>query len=369
MCWPGAATPPTRPSHRGGPRGHRALQRRHRRRRLPRLLRRQDQEGQHHRRPRDGARGRSPDGLHRPATGQPWRSTPPSTPGCRSGRPGTPALWARPSRGGARGPSAQRCTGERLAPDGFVVDQTFHDQTAANAARFAHVPRHGAVFLPGGQPPAVGSTFRNPDMARPTARCAPRESARSTAAARASDRRRGAAPVRRTRRQRHGRPADPAPTSRRTGRSSRRRSPRPTAAWTSTGCPSPSSGGIAVAEILNLLEAYDKQHRRPPSSLERAVPALVLRGERDGVRRPQPLGRRRPRRAGQRADVEGSPPSGPACSHRPRHDRDRSPYGSPDGSLRRVPGLRRPARRAARGPVARPTWSPPTSGATSPPTP
>ena len=52
-------------------------------------------------------------------------------------------------------------------PSGFVVDQTFYDQTAANARPGSRkFPATAAVFLPGGQPPAVGSTFRNPDMAK-----------------------------------------------------------------------------------------------------------------------------------------------------------------------------------------------------------
>ncbi|WP_030451179.1 gamma-glutamyltransferase [Herbidospora cretacea] len=53
-----------------------------------------------------------------------------------------------------------------LARRGFPVDQTFHDQTAANAARFADFTSTAALYLPGGAPPPVGSTFRNPDLAR-----------------------------------------------------------------------------------------------------------------------------------------------------------------------------------------------------------
>ncbi|GAA4579346.1 gamma-glutamyltransferase [Planotetraspora phitsanulokensis] len=52
------------------------------------------------------------------------------------------------------------------ARDGFVVDQTFYDQTAQNAARFADFTSTAALYLPGGQPPPVGSVFRNPDLAR-----------------------------------------------------------------------------------------------------------------------------------------------------------------------------------------------------------
>ncbi|MDQ3761111.1 MAG: gamma-glutamyltransferase family protein, partial [Actinomycetota bacterium] len=52
-------------------------------------------------------------------------------------------------------------------PDrGFAVDATFSQQTADNAARFAHFTSTAALFLPGGRPPAMGSTLRNPDLAR-----------------------------------------------------------------------------------------------------------------------------------------------------------------------------------------------------------
>ncbi|MFC5908405.1 gamma-glutamyltransferase [Streptacidiphilus monticola] len=86
--------------------------------------------------------------------------------GLSVGTPGTAQTWATALRkwgtwslAGALRPA------ERLADRGFVVDQTFHDQTAANAARFAAFPATAALFLPGGQPPAVGSVLRNPDLA------------------------------------------------------------------------------------------------------------------------------------------------------------------------------------------------------------
>lgn len=53
----------------------------------------------------------------------------------------------------------------RVAEKGFTVDQTFHDQTAANAARFKDFTSTAGLFLPGGAPPPVGSTFRNPELA------------------------------------------------------------------------------------------------------------------------------------------------------------------------------------------------------------
>jgi gamma-glutamyltranspeptidase/glutathione hydrolase len=53
----------------------------------------------------------------------------------------------------------------QVANRGFVVDQTFYDQTAANADRFSQFTSTSELFLPGGEPPAVGSKFRNRDLA------------------------------------------------------------------------------------------------------------------------------------------------------------------------------------------------------------
>jgi gamma-glutamyltranspeptidase/glutathione hydrolase len=52
-----------------------------------------------------------------------------------------------------------------IAATGFVVDQTFHDQVVANAARFAKFSSTSALYLPDGQAPAVGSILRNVDLA------------------------------------------------------------------------------------------------------------------------------------------------------------------------------------------------------------
>ncbi|WP_248963484.1 gamma-glutamyltransferase family protein [Sphaerisporangium perillae] len=52
-----------------------------------------------------------------------------------------------------------------VATNGFTVDQTFYDQTAQNAARFADFTSTASLYLPNGAPPPVGSVFRNPDLA------------------------------------------------------------------------------------------------------------------------------------------------------------------------------------------------------------
>lgn len=87
--------------------------------------------------------------------------------GLSVGIPGTPALWAKALHDyGTLSFNDALKPAERLAAKGFIVDQTFHDQTAQNAARFSKFPETARVFLRNGQAPAVGSLFTNPDMAK-----------------------------------------------------------------------------------------------------------------------------------------------------------------------------------------------------------
>jgi gamma-glutamyltranspeptidase/glutathione hydrolase len=86
--------------------------------------------------------------------------------GLSIGVPGTPALWDRAARTlGTKRLSSLLKPAETLARKGFIVDQTFHDQTVQNATRFAKFPATAALFLPGGAPPAVGARFTNPQLA------------------------------------------------------------------------------------------------------------------------------------------------------------------------------------------------------------
>jgi gamma-glutamyltranspeptidase/glutathione hydrolase len=65
----------------------------------------------------------------------------------------------------------------RVAREGFEVDQVFHDQVAAVVDFFDDISSTKETFLdPDGTPPDVGSTFRNPDMARAYERIAQLES-------------------------------------------------------------------------------------------------------------------------------------------------------------------------------------------------
>ena len=125
------------------------------------------------------------------------------------------------------------------------------------------------LFLPGGEPPAVGSTFRNPDLAADLP----------------ADRRRGLAPALQgrsptrssppcaVRRRPSGAELPVPPGYMRSGRPRPLRRHRPPADQgrlprlrTSTACRRPSSGGIAVGEALNILERFDVGAHEPPST-------------------------------------------------------------------------------------------------------
>jgi gamma-glutamyltranspeptidase/glutathione hydrolase len=111
--------------------------------------------------------GVGPDTFVDPATGEPYPFYPDLvTAGVSVGVPGTPATWDRAlDRWGTKSLSEALRPATAVAEQGFVVDQLFHDQTVANQARFEAITSTTELFLPGGQAPAVGSVFRNPDLA------------------------------------------------------------------------------------------------------------------------------------------------------------------------------------------------------------
>ncbi|MFD3924162.1 gamma-glutamyltransferase [Streptomyces sp. NPDC058595] len=89
------------------------------------------------------------------------------TSGLGVGTPGTPATWERAlDSWGSTSLRRLLKPAERLAKDGFTVDETFRSQTASNQARFADFPASAELFLPGGELPVTGSVFKNPDLAR-----------------------------------------------------------------------------------------------------------------------------------------------------------------------------------------------------------
>ncbi|MCL7970800.1 MAG: gamma-glutamyltransferase [marine benthic group bacterium] len=54
----------------------------------------------------------------------------------------------------------------RLARDGFVIAPRHLSSVGARAELLLRFPSTAAVFLPGGEPPQIGSVFRQPDLAR-----------------------------------------------------------------------------------------------------------------------------------------------------------------------------------------------------------
>lgn len=102
-----------------------------------------------------------------PATGTPYRFSPDLvTSGVSVGVPGTPATWQEAlDRWGSLSLKDALKPAAGLAQRGFIVDDTFHLQTAENAHRFRTFSSTADLYLADGVP-AVGSLFRNPDLAR-----------------------------------------------------------------------------------------------------------------------------------------------------------------------------------------------------------
>jgi gamma-glutamyltranspeptidase / glutathione hydrolase len=86
-----------------------------------------------------------------------------------SGVPGSVAgLWELHNRLGSK----RKAWAELLAPAvelaerGFVVDEAFRQSIADHADRLKNHPTSASLFLPQGEPPRVGSTWKNPELAR-----------------------------------------------------------------------------------------------------------------------------------------------------------------------------------------------------------
>ena len=108
-----------------------------------------------------------PDSFIDPATGQPISFAEGVESGLGVGVPGTPRLWQEAlTRFGSIPLAEALAPSIGIARDGFEVDQTFHDQVVANQSRFQDFTSTNKLYLTGGNAPAVGSIFRNPDLAR-----------------------------------------------------------------------------------------------------------------------------------------------------------------------------------------------------------
>ena len=102
-----------------------------------------------------------------PATGKAYPFTPDLvTSGVSVGVPGTAATWERAlRRWGTLDLAEALKPAIKVASRGFVVDDTFRLQTLENKLRFAAFTSTSKLFLPGGDAPAVGSVFQNPELA------------------------------------------------------------------------------------------------------------------------------------------------------------------------------------------------------------
>ncbi|MBV9444756.1 MAG: gamma-glutamyltransferase [Streptosporangiaceae bacterium] len=101
-----------------------------------------------------------------PATGKPLSFPTAVTSGLSVGVPGNLMTWQQALRNfGTISLAAALRPAERVARQGFPVDAEFREMVRENAFRFDQFSSTSALFLPGGQLPVVGATFRNPDLA------------------------------------------------------------------------------------------------------------------------------------------------------------------------------------------------------------
>jgi gamma-glutamyltranspeptidase/glutathione hydrolase len=108
-----------------------------------------------------------------PDTGEPIPFEERVTSGLGVGVPGTIRGWEQAlGEFGSRPLSELLQPSIRLAARGFVVDQTYRQQTLDNIDRFKDITSTRETFLRDGQAPAVGSTFRNPNLAATYSRIA-----------------------------------------------------------------------------------------------------------------------------------------------------------------------------------------------------
>ena len=199
-----------------------------------------------------------------PATGQPFASskfTELATSGLSVGTPGTIPSWEMALKlfGSKKLKLRQLIRpAERLARIGFVVDPTFTKQVADNQARFKDFTTTRALYLPGDQPPAAGSTFRNPDLANTYRRIARHGSRAVHRGAVARD------IVNAVRKPplvanstRNARPGHLTLADLRNYKAERRYPTRTTyRGYEIVGMGPPSSGGSTIGEALNILEGF-----------------------------------------------------------------------------------------------------------------
>ncbi|MCP3785518.1 gamma-glutamyltransferase [Micromonospora sp. A3M-1-15] len=218
-----------------------------------------------------------------PATGAPYRFDEARISGLSVGVPGTLLTWQDAlDRWGTRSLAQLLTPAARVAEDGFPVDETFANQIAGNQAAFGQFSSTSALYLPGGQPPAVGSTFRNPDLAETYRLIAKRgtdvlyrgEVGRDVVATvrhpPVAAQPVGSWPY----------PIRPAAMTAADLAAYRTRFPEPTRSdyrgFEVYGMPTPSSGGTAVGEALNILEQFDLRSMTATQAMHHYLEASAL---------------------------------------------------------------------------------------------
>ncbi|GAA2715694.1 gamma-glutamyltransferase [Actinoplanes palleronii] len=101
-----------------------------------------------------------------PATGLPYVFDEARVSGLSVGVPGTLATWESAAKQwGTRPLGSALSTAAEVADRGYTVDGEFRRQVTENAAAFGQFDASKALYLPGGAPPAIGTTIKNPDLA------------------------------------------------------------------------------------------------------------------------------------------------------------------------------------------------------------
>jgi gamma-glutamyltranspeptidase/glutathione hydrolase len=101
-----------------------------------------------------------------PADGLPYEFPEARVSGLSVGVPGSLATWDTAlKQWGTRSLSSLLRPAAAVADRGFTVDAQFRQQINDNLAAFGQFDSTKALYLPGGAPPALGSIQRNPDLA------------------------------------------------------------------------------------------------------------------------------------------------------------------------------------------------------------
>ncbi len=215
-----------------------------------------------------------------PATGKPYPFTPDLvTSGVSVGTPGTLATWDKAlARWGSLSLADALAPATKVATRGFVVDETFRQQTLDNQERFAAFKDTKKLFLPKGDAPSVGSIFRNPELAATYDSIAEHG---TDAFYRGPLARLISEVVRKPRTTKNtDLPVPPGHLTRRDLRDYRVRSQKATKVsyrgHDVYGMAPSSSGGTTVGEALNILERYDLSAMTSEQALHHYLEASAL---------------------------------------------------------------------------------------------